>query len=122
MPSNSQGQLDAVISDLQERLDGTIRQIAGAEALAAVVHIRELAQAAHAGSPAALPELTRRLAQLTDDERRVATRALSIFLDLMNVAEDRQRVQILREREQAAHPRRGPSRSGPRSLNWRPRA
>jgi phosphoenolpyruvate carboxylase len=104
MPDKSKAQLNTVVSDLQERLDATIRQIAGAESLAAVVHIRELAQAAHAGSPTALPELKCTLAQLTDDGRRVVVRALSIFLDLMNVAEDRQRVQTLREREHAAHP------------------
>ena len=104
MPTESEDQLDAVVSRLQGRLDQTIQQIAGPEGLAAVVQVRELAQAAHAGRPAAQPELTRRLTQLTDVERRVVARALSIFLDLMNVAEDRQRVRILRERERAAHP------------------
>ena len=101
---NPKTQLDAVVSRLQQRLDQTIRQIAGPEGLATVVHVRELAQAAHTGRPAALPELTRTLEQLTEVERRVVARALSIFLDLMNVAEDRQRVRILRERERATHP------------------
>ena len=104
MPPESEDQLDAVVSRLQERLDKTIRQIAGPEGLATVVHVRELAQAAHRGRPAALPELTRTLEQLTAVERRVVARALSILLDLMNVAEDRQRVRILRERERATHP------------------
>ena len=104
MPTESENQLEAVVSRLQGRLDQTIQQIAGPAGLAAVVQVRELAQAAHTDRPAAQPELTRRLAQLTEVERRVVARALSIFLDLMNVAEDRQRVRILRERERAAHP------------------
>ena len=104
MQSESPHQLDAVVASLQQRLDQTIQQIAGPEGLAVVVRIRELALAAHGGRPAALPELTRTLAQLTDVERRVVARALSILLDLMNVAEDRQRVRILRERERALHP------------------
>ena len=91
--------LDAVVSRLQQQLDETIRQIAGPDGLAAVAGVRELAQALYAGQPAALPELTRRLAELTSEERRVVARAFSIFLDLTNVAEDRHRVRILRERK-----------------------
>ena len=104
MPAETEHQLDAVLGRLEQRLDQTIQQIAGPEGLAAVVAVRKLAQAAHAGRPEALPELTRTLAALTADERRVVARALAIFLDLANVAEDRQRTRILRERERAAHP------------------
>ena len=101
--------LDAVVAGLQQRLDQTIREIAGPAGLAAVVKIRELAQAAHAGRAEALSELARSLAALSADERRVVARALSIFLDLMNVAEDRQRVRVLREAQRATHPRRAES-------------
>jgi len=104
MPAETEHLLDAVLRRLEQRLDQTIQQIAGPEGLATVVAVRQLAQAAHAGRPEALPELTRTLAALSADERRVVARALAIFLDLANVAEDRQRARILRERERAAHP------------------
>ena len=93
MPPESADKLEAAVSRMQLRLDQTIRQIAGPEGLATVVHVRELAQAAHSGRPAALTELTRTLEQLTEVERRVVARALSIFLDLMNVADRAQRRQ-----------------------------
>nr|HPM84956.1 phosphoenolpyruvate carboxylase [Candidatus Anammoximicrobium sp.] len=104
MNAEAEHPLDAAVGLLQRQLDETIRQIAGPEGLAAVVTVRELAEAAKAGREEALPELARRLAELTADQRRVVARALSIFLDLMNVAEDRERTRILRERERAAHP------------------
>jgi len=104
MSSETEHQLDAVLRRLEQRLDQTIQQIAGPEGLAAVVAVRDLALAARAGRPETLPELTRTLAELTADQRRVVARALSIFLDLANVAEDRQRTRILRRRERAAHP------------------
>ena len=104
MPSMTEHELDKAVGRLQDRLDQTIQQIAGPEGLAAVARVRELAQAAHAGRPGAMRELAEELAALTGDQRRVVTRSLCILLDLMNVAEDRQRVRVLRERERAAHP------------------
>ncbi len=104
MNAEAEHPLDAAVGLLQRQLDETIRQIAGPEGLAAVVTVRELAEAAKAGREGAQPDLARRLAELTADQRRVVARALSIFLDLMNVAEDRERTRILRERERAAHP------------------
>ena len=100
----AESELNGVISDLQQRLDQTIEQIAGPQALSALVNVRELVQALHGSHLEALPELTRTLTELNTDERRVVARGLSILLDLMNVAEDRQRVRVLRERERAAHP------------------
>ncbi len=96
--------LDTAVIRLQSRLDETIRQIAGPEGLAAVVRVRDLAHAARAGHSASLLELTRTVTALSVERRRVVARALSILLDLMNVAEDRERTRILRERELAAHP------------------
>ena len=55
------------------------------------------------------------LLSLLHDLRRVVARALSILLDLMNVAEDRERTRILRERERAAHP--APRVGGPVSVS-----
>ena len=104
MHTETEREVGNAVSRLQQWLDQTIRQIAGCEGLEAVVKIRELAQSFHADPRELLPELTRSLTELTTDERRVVARALSILLDLMNVAEDRQRVRVLRERERSAHP------------------
>ena len=104
MSAETEQPLDTAVYGLQRRLDETIQQIGGPEGLAAVQTVRALAQAAQAGHAEALPELTRTVAALSVDHRRIVARALSILLDLMNVAEDRERTRILRERERAAHP------------------
>jgi phosphoenolpyruvate carboxylase len=104
MHTETEQPLETAAYRLQERLDETIQQIAGPEGLAAVVRVRDLARAAQAGHAEALPELARTVAALPVEHRRVVTRALSILLDLMNVAEDRERTRILRDRELAAHP------------------
>jgi len=104
MTAFSADKLDAAVSHLQQLLDETIRQIAGPEGLAAVVRVRELARAAHAEQPGAHQDLARLLTEMAAAERRAVARALSIFLDVMNVAEDRQRVRVLRERERTAYP------------------
>src|SRR5690606_13119738 len=41
---------------------------------------------------------------LTDEQVRTVARAFSIYFDLVNISEDRQRVRVLREREQARAP------------------
>lgn len=96
--------LDAAVAMMERRLDETIRRIAGPEGLMAVAKVRQLAQAAYAGQAGAQAELRRTLAELSDEHRRVVSRALTIFLDLTNVVEERQRIRILRARERAAHP------------------
>lgn len=104
MPAETEQPLAAAVAHLQLRLDETIQKIAGSEGLAVVARVRELARAAHEGHAEASAELTRTVADLSADQRRLVVRALAILLDLMNVAEDRERTRILRERERAAHP------------------
>jgi phosphoenolpyruvate carboxylase len=45
-----------------------------------------------------------RLEQMSVSELRTIVRAFTLFLDLANVAEDRQRVRVLRERTRQSHP------------------
>jgi phosphoenolpyruvate carboxylase len=104
MSVDTEQPLATAIRRLQERLDNTIQQIAGPQGLAAVVKIREMSCAAQTGHEDVLRALEQAVAALEADERRVVVRAFSILLDLMNVAEDRERTRILRERERAAHP------------------
>jgi phosphoenolpyruvate carboxylase len=104
MTGCSAEKLDTAVSHLQQLLDETICQIAGAEGLATVACVREAARAAHAEQPGARQTLADQLTALSAAQRRLVARAFLIFLDVMNVAEDRQRVRVLRERERAADP------------------
>ncbi len=91
MPAESEQPLAAAVAHLQLRLDETIQKIAGSEGLVVVARVRELARAAHEGHAEASAELKRTVADLSADQRRLVVRALAILLDLMNVAEDRER-------------------------------
>ena len=49
--------------------------------------------------------LATRIAGLSIGQARIVTRSLSIFFDLANIAEDQQRVRVLRQRERDLHPK-----------------
>ncbi len=49
-------------------------------------------------------QLSQLIANLDEDQLRVVIRAFSIFLDLVNIAEDRQRIRVLNERQRLAAP------------------
>lgn len=66
--------------------------------------IRQLAKRRRAGDEAADAELRRTIVNLNPHEFEELIRALSCFFDLANLAEDRHRVRVLRERERAQHP------------------
>jgi phosphoenolpyruvate carboxylase len=96
--------LDAEFFELGRQLLAVIRQIAGPEAAAALEHCHQLAEQYRQGDLAALDQLEQTIAGMTDFHLRVALRGLAIVLDLANVAEDRQRVRVLRQRERASSP------------------
>ncbi len=89
---------------LDGKLDAVIVDLAGADAAALVAEIRRLARERRAGGHDAERALAARIGSLDVAQARVVTRALSIFFDLVNIAEDRQRARVLRERERLAHP------------------
>ena len=89
---------------LGDMLGDVIRSLAGPEALALVEEIRGLARARRAGDHAAEAALDARIAGLDEDQATIVARAFSVFFDLVNIAEDRQRVRVLRERERARDP------------------
>jgi phosphoenolpyruvate carboxylase len=93
------------IAFLGDMLGDTIREIAGEHSLRIVEELRRLAWDGRSGSGEPGPILTRYIASLGNDQLRVVIRAFSVFLDLANLAEDRQRVRVLRERERSAHPK-----------------
>lgn len=92
------------ISYLGEMLGDTIRSIAGEDSLHIVEELRRLAWESRSDRRGAEPILTRYIASLRNDQLRVVIRAFSVFLDLANLAEDRQRVRVLQERKRNAYP------------------
>ena len=75
--------------------------------------MRRLAALAHTADPALLDRLAEEVSRLDLTSLRIASRAISISMDLSNVAEDRQRIRVLRRREteSAPEPRRESIRS-----------
>ena len=69
-----------------------------------VEEVRALAKARREGDADADRKLRERIASLNEDEMGELMRALSCFFDLANLAEDRHRIRVLREREQKLWP------------------
>ncbi len=89
---------------LGDLLGEIISRLAGPAALELVEQIRLLARERRGGSAAAQRELAERIAALDHEQARTVARAFSIFFDLANIAEDRQRVRVLRTREAERDP------------------
>jgi len=92
------------VRSLGDVLGEVIREFAGDPAFEQVEDIRKLAVARRAADLEAGKELQRRIEKLSLAEARVVIRAFSAFFDLANLAEDRQRVRVLRSRERMRHP------------------
>jgi phosphoenolpyruvate carboxylase len=101
---NQENPLREEISYLGELLGDTIRSIAGEDSLQITEKLRRLAWDARSDRRGAATILTRYIASLRNDQLRVVIRAFSVFLDLANLAEDRQRVRVLQERKRNAYP------------------
>lgn len=87
---------------LVELLDLVVREQVG-EALADTMQrIRRLSMERRAGLPDADARLTAELARLKPNEFRAVIRWLSLYFDLANLAEDQQRIDVLRSRDEAA--------------------
>lgn len=85
-------------------LGRTIRRCGGEGLYTLVERIRTLAKARRAGDAQADAELQAQIEALSHDDTAGVIRAFSCFFDLANIAEDRQRVRVLRQREQASAP------------------
>jgi phosphoenolpyruvate carboxylase len=66
--------------------------------------IRLGSRARREGRPGAERALRSRIRAMSDAEARTVVRAFTIYFDLVNLAEDRERVRVLRERERARAP------------------
>ena len=89
---------------LGDMLGEVIRDLIGDKGLEQVEEIRKLSRERRAGDQAAESRLSQAIVSLDDSDARNVTRAFSIFFDLANLAEDRQRVRVLRSRERERHP------------------
>jgi phosphoenolpyruvate carboxylase len=89
---------------LGDMLGEMIIELAGSAAFGLVEEIRQLSRRRRSGDHTAAPELAARIASLNMSEARVVARAFSVFFDLANLAEDRHRIRVLRNREEAQHP------------------
>ena len=78
--------------------------LAGPEALQLVEQVRKLAWERRSGPAETASALRQRIERMDFDQLRIVIRAFTVFLDLANLAEDRQRVRVLRERERVAYP------------------
>lgn len=89
---------------LGELLGDVITNLVGPTALTLVEDVRQLSRRRRGGEHEAEPQLARRVADLTLSDARVVARAFSVFFDLANLAEDRHRIRVLRERERESFP------------------
>jgi phosphoenolpyruvate carboxylase len=100
----SSQRLRSEISMLGELLGSVIRQIHGQESLDLIENIRTVSRDARAGDDAASKSLRDTISGLTLEEMRLVIRSFSVFLDLANLAEDRERIRVLQDRTRESHP------------------
>ena len=96
--------LGGEIQFLGRMLGEIIREQAGPERYELEEAVRLGARARREGQPGAEDALLARITAMGDADARTVVRAFTLFFDLMNLAEDRERVRVLRERERARYP------------------
>ncbi len=82
-------------------LGDTIVEQHGADALALVERIRALAKARRRDDPQADAALEAAIESLDLDQQRILIKAFSNYFQLINIAEDQQRIRVLESRERA---------------------
>lgn len=85
-------------------LGDTIRELEGEEAFELVERLRHAAWGRRADHQQADQEIKDLIHGLDDSQLRITIRAFTVFLDLLNLVEDRRRVQVLAERANDAYP------------------
>ncbi len=89
---------------LADMLGDVITSSEGQDSLALVETVRTLSRSRRNGDPQAEAELVERISKLSLPEARCVVRAFSVFFDLANLAEDRHRIRVLRERTREKFP------------------
>lgn len=93
--------LSADIKLLGNLLGVVIHEQHGQEAFDLVEQVRADAKLRRSGSASATESLTRTIHNLDLDAKRILTKAFSNYFQLINIAEDQQRIRVLRQREAA---------------------
>lgn len=92
------------ISMLGAMLGRVVRQVHGQEALTLIEGMRTLSRDARGGDERATEKLQGTIGTLTFEQMRIVVRGFSVFLDLANLAEDRERIRVLQDRAREAAP------------------
>ena len=92
--------LRAEVRSLGATLGRTIAALEGEKTLATVEHLRVLAKNSRAGDAAAARSLAQAVSQLTPAEAFNQAMAFTLYFELVNLAEENFRIQLLRERNQ----------------------
>lgn len=104
MNENHFPQLSREIDQLGRLCGNVISQMAGDANFELVEQLRQLVRQMRDGDETADAQLRSLLAGLTERQINVITRGFMIFLELSNIAEDRRRVRVLRQRRRDAYP------------------
>ncbi len=91
-----------MLDRLVEGLDLVVREQVGESLADTMQRVRRLAIERRAGLPDAEPRLVDELTRLEPADLRSVIRWLSLFFDLANVSEERQRIAVLKSRDTAA--------------------
>jgi phosphoenolpyruvate carboxylase len=99
LPKVSNELLRRDVRMLADMLGEAITSLAGAPSLDLVEEIRKLSRSRRSGDASAEHALAERIAALDEAQIQTVVRAFTVFLDLSNLAEDRHRIRVLRNRE-----------------------
>jgi phosphoenolpyruvate carboxylase len=105
MSDTISSELSADIKRLGKLLGIIIEEQHGNEALALVEQVRQLAKSRRAGEQTANNDLITLINSLDDHHLRVLTKAFGNYFQLINIAEDQQRIRVLRHRERNGNER-----------------
>jgi phosphoenolpyruvate carboxylase len=97
--------LSSTIHLLGETLGETLRTRESVAFFETEERIRALAKARRLDDKAAAERLAAEVSALSDDTARATASAFAVYFDLVNLAEEVHRIEALRERERALHPR-----------------
>ncbi len=100
------------IHNLTEHLYRVLQEQVGAPLTELVEHVFDLAKARRAGDIKAARELEKLVAGLDERQAEVVLAAASLRFDLINMAEDRHRIRMLRDRERRSGDRPRPESIG----------
>ncbi|MDP1797496.1 MAG: phosphoenolpyruvate carboxylase, partial [Planctomycetaceae bacterium] len=109
---NSPAVLRQDVETLNSLLEHVLVEQTGSAFAQMLKQIRQLAQERRVGLPSSGERLAQKIRDMDEAEIAIAVRALSVSFDLANLAEDLQRVRVLRERERTAGDRARPESIG----------